>query len=74
MERTLKKALRDLVVMGTLGQVLAILIDFLPVVGELYNLSPQTLGAASATLALAMALYRVLRDHVDRLAEVDQVG
>lgn len=74
MNRVLRKTLRDLVVMGTLGQVLAILIDFLPVIGEVYNLSPQTLAAASTTLALAMALYRALRDHVDQIAEVDKVG
>lgn len=73
MQRTLRKGIRDLVIANTIGQALVVALEFLPQIGEVYAISPATVATVSTTLTLALALWRVLRDYVDAIAEVDKV-
>jgi hypothetical protein len=60
--RTAQKFGRDLLVTNTIGQIIVIILDALPVVGEAYNVEPATVAAVSTALTTALALYRVIRD------------
>lgn len=62
--RTVQKFARDMLVANTVGQVIVILLDALPAIGEAYDVAPATVAAISTALTTGLAIYRVIRDQV----------
>lgn len=73
MNRTARKFARDLLVTNTIGQIIVAVLEFLPEIGEVYNLEPGVVAAISTSLSLSLAIYRIIRENFTKLAEIDDI-